>query len=857
MRWTLTSFLALLVLSCSLWQSACASVLAIDYGSDWIKASLMKPGVPFDVLLNKDSKRKIQSSVAWKKDDRLFGGDAANIAARFPTDSFSSLKYLQGVPYDSKAPAFFATISQAELHETARGTIGVTRSDGTQWAAEELIAMQLGYVKALAEALAGEPVHDAVLAVPPFYTQFERDAVADALAIAGLRTLALVNDGTAVAVNYAMTRAFAAPEYHVIYDAGASATRATVVRLESTLDPQSKAPVTQIEVKGVGYDRNTGGTELDRRLHEVLVDAFIAKHKRDVRTDKRGMAKLWKEAGRVKTILSANSEAVATVESAAFDLDFKAKVTRAQFEKACADLKGGFVQPIWDALAQADLTLDNITSVILTGGSSRTPMVQAAVRAAVGEDLIAQNVNADEAAVLGAALYGASLSRQFKTKDIRVSDISMHDIQVSYFSSPPSDAAPTPRTISSVLFPAGSKLGSKKTLTFRRGEDFSLWLDYTKVISPGFPRELFEARVEGVAEALGTLAERGAVDPVVKVTVALSESGFVAVKEAVAYGEIKEESLTGKLKSLFGVGTSSTEEEVDSQTPSTTDETAAESSPVATTPPKKEKKVSAKDLEELSTIALNVKTVFSSLPPYTVEEKKASRERLRSIDAQEAAKVMREEALNTLETYLYRLRDNLDDGAQSPFQKCSTAVERKAIAEKLAETREWLNDGGESAETTELWQKRHALEALERPITYRYTEIQEFPATLNSSQKWNWATRVFLTDARANMTADAAAGVPSKWTAEELDGLEEALKEHEVWLNEGVEKQKRTGMNENPAIATAEMKARAGRLEQHLQRLVKRKAPKPPKKAKGKNGKSKESGEEPEGTERRKGHDEL
>jgi len=118
------------------------------------------------------------------------------------------------------------------------------------------------------------------------------------------------------------------------------------------------------------------------------------------------------------------------------------------------------------------------------------------------------------------------------------------------------------------------------------------------------------------------------------------------------------------------------------------------------------------------------------------------------------------------------------------------------------------------------------LRLLERPIVHRYKEIEDFPEVLNNSQKWNWSTRLFLTEARANLTVEASAGSPSKWTSEELDSLEAALKEHEVWLNDGVEKQKRMPMNETPVIQTREMKERAKTLEQHLQRLVKRKAPK-------------------------------
>ena len=139
-------------------------------------------------------------------------------AGRYPADSFSSLKYLQAVPYDSQVVSFYKSISTAEIAETTRGTVALKRSDGTEWGVEELIAMQLAYIRDLAESTAQEKVTDVILTVPPYYTVQERDAVVDAIEIAGMKTLALIHDGTAVAVNYAMTRTFAEkPEYHVIY----------------------------------------------------------------------------------------------------------------------------------------------------------------------------------------------------------------------------------------------------------------------------------------------------------------------------------------------------------------------------------------------------------------------------------------------------------------------------------------------------------------------------------------------------------------------------------------------------------------------------------------------------------------
>ena len=176
--------------------------------------------------------------------------------------------------------------------------------------------MQLAYIRDLAESsLNGEKVSDVVLTVPPFYTQHERDAVIDAVEIAGMRTLALVHDGSAVAINYAMTRTFTdKPEHHIIYDAGASSVRASIVSF-SSVDAKSKNAGTSIQVAGLGFERQVGGNELDRRLREILIRDFEKKHRTEVRSDKRALAKLWKEANRVKTILSANTDSSTSVSS--------------------------------------------------------------------------------------------------------------------------------------------------------------------------------------------------------------------------------------------------------------------------------------------------------------------------------------------------------------------------------------------------------------------------------------------------------------------------------------------------------------------------------------------------------------
>ncbi|EJD05176.1 actin-like ATPase domain-containing protein [Fomitiporia mediterranea MF3/22] len=875
-------------------QSTSAALLAIDYGTEFIKASVIKPGVPFDVLLNRDSKRKIQSSIAWKGEDRLFGGDAFNIAARFPGDSFTYLKLLQGVPYESDAVDVFRSINpSAQLVRTKRDTVGLlqsTKNNNTEWSVEELIAMQFSYIKELAETVGTTPdatreretVRDAVVVVPPYFTQFERDAIADALEIAGLRLAALVNDGTAVSLNFAMTRNFLeGREWHVVYDAGAGGVRATVVSFE-TVQPNGKkakdanGAQTQITVAGVGFDRTAGGLELSRRLRDMLALDFEVKHGRPVTGDARGMAKLWKEAERVKTILSANTEATASIESLAFDIDYRTKITRSSLEAACSDLSPKFAQPVLDAIANAGLQLDDIKSVILTGGHSRTPMVQASLKTAVGEGRIATSVNADEAAVLGAALYGASISPSFRTKDIKVADVVPYDIQISYLSQSKvvlnsnsnSDEEgrgggeggqiplTTPRTLNTLVFPAGSKVGSKKTMTFKRKDDFNVTMSYKGSLGYGIPTDLLEAEITGVKEALAELSEAGATEPVVKATLVLSESGFAGIRDAVAVGEVKkDESFAGKLKGLFGGSNKEVgEEEVNdssssssSSSSSTSSETSStstasgesdsassssqttSSSSTTSASPSPEKKKEVRD-----TIPLTLTVRPLSIPALTPGEIRRSRDRLLAVDAAESAKRRLEEARNSLESYLYRLRDLLvesehayDEESESPFRKCSTEEERKVIEGNVDETLRWVgSEDAEGARLGEWVERRDRLERLERPIQFRYTEILAFPSTLNESQRINWMTRLFLTEARKNLTAELIPGnLPALHTSDELLTLEKALREHESWLHEGVEEQKRRGMNEDRAILTSEMKVRAKMLEKELMKLMRRKTP--------------------------------
>lgn len=164
-----------------------------------------------------------------------------------------------------------------------------------------------------------------------------------------------------VAINYATTRTFKDQEYHIIYDAGASSTTATLVSF-STQPPtpggkSSSKDITTIEIKSFGFDTKAGGLELDRRLRDYLLGRLQEKHQLSLTDNDRAMARVWKEAQRVKAVLSANADSTIRLESISGDIDFKDSVSRATFEGMAKDLLPRFSQPITDALKAANLKL--------------------------------------------------------------------------------------------------------------------------------------------------------------------------------------------------------------------------------------------------------------------------------------------------------------------------------------------------------------------------------------------------------------------------------------------------------------------------------------------------------------------
>ncbi|KAI9190129.1 lumenal Hsp70 protein [Blastocladiella emersonii ATCC 22665] len=660
-----THALLVLVVCLALARAASGAVLGIDYGSDWFKVALGRPGKPIDLVLNRESKRKTHSLLTLRTDERFFGTDAAALAPRFSTTTFPHLKVLLGKLANSTEAERYAALFPPEiLADADRGTVRFAGLNNDSYSVEELVAMQLSHARAQAEDSLKKPVKDAVITIPPYFNQFEREALLAAADLAGLRVLSLLHDETAVAINYALSRQFKEPQTHIFYNMGASSTSAALVRFEQ----DRKA--TKVIVKAVGYDASLGGSTIDASLVKHLEAAFTEKFGSKLTTplasNPRARTKLLREAARVKTILSVNSQIHSSIESLHEDHDLRLTITRAELEAMVEPLADRVLAPVRALLASPDAKA--VDSLVLVGGGVRVPQIQRWLESTVGADKIAKNVNADEAAVLGAAYRAAVLARAFRVgRDIQVTDGLPYAVNIGkatlFAAQAPMVAPAAPGTIGSAVAP-----GVLKTVTIRKTEDFDLTLTV-----PG--------NTGGAAVPLASIASSGINASFVeqKLTFKLDPRGVVSLTNATAV--VKESRAGGLLDSIVG-----------------------------------------KTSETNSTIQLNV-TVTPRIAPLAADQLLAAQTRLRKWDAAEHTRRAREAARNSLEALVYQARDRAD--SDDRLAKVATADERDALLAAAKATGDWLDEADDDEATLDALKSHRAdLAAKLDALFGRWTAVQ-------------------------------------------------------------------------------------------------------------------------------------
>lgn len=310
---------------------------------------------------------------------------------------------------------------------------------------------------------------DVVIAVPGWYTDIQRRALLDAANIAGMNPLRLINDTTAVALGYGITKgdlpeAADSPRHVCFIDIGHSNYSVSVTAF-------SKG---QLTVKSTAYDRNFGGRDFDWALVQHFSEEFKTKYKIDVLSSPKAVFRLSTGCERLKKVLSANAEAPLNVESIMNDIDASSSMKREQFEQMTDHLLVRVIAPIEEAIRKAGLTVEQIDAVELVGGSIRVPAIKDRIQAYFPGKTLGFTLNQDEAVARGATFACASLSPVFRVREFAVHDVTPYPIKVMWDKEPGNPDEDTEL----VVFPQDNPIPSTKILTFYRKGPFELEARY-------------------------------------------------------------------------------------------------------------------------------------------------------------------------------------------------------------------------------------------------------------------------------------------------------------------------------------------------------------------------------------------
>ncbi len=376
-----------------------SKILGIDLGTTNSAMAVMEGSEP-EILVNAEGDRTTPSVEGFRKDgERVVGKAAKNQAVTNPENTVSSVKRFIGRSYD-ETPEERKTVSyKLQKGKDGRAVVDI---DGKDYTPEEISAMVLQKLKNDAEKQLGSPVTQAVITVPAYFNDAQRQATKDAGKIAGLEVLRIINEPTAAALAYGLDKTNK-DEKILVFDLGGGTFDVSILELGDGV----------FEVASTAGDNHLGGDDWDQRIIDWMADKFQAENGIDLRQDKMALQRLKEAAEKAKMELSSTTQAninlpfITADASGPKHLDYT--LTRAEFERITKDLLDRVKKPVEQALKDAGLKTGDIDEVILVGGSTRMPAVQDIVKKLTGKEPN-MSVNPDEVVAMGAAVQGGVLA---------------------------------------------------------------------------------------------------------------------------------------------------------------------------------------------------------------------------------------------------------------------------------------------------------------------------------------------------------------------------------------------------------------------------------------------------------------
>jgi len=389
-------------------------IIGIDLGTTYSCVGVYKSDGNVEIIANDQGNRITPSYVAFTENERFVGDAAKNQATINPENTIFDVKRLIGREYSDKSVQADKKLVPFKIVPNKGGKPRIQIDQNGKeslYAPEEISAMVLGKMKATAEAYLGQTVSRAVVTVPAYFNDDQRQATKDAGRIAGLTVERIINEPTAAAIAYGMNKNMDDKNV-LVFDLGGGTFDVTLLNIDDG----------SFEVLASHGDTHLGGEDFDQRVMQYFIKKMQKSQGVDISKDTRALQKLRKEVERVKRALSSQPQARLEVDDIVSGHNLQETLTRARFEELNNDLFKRTLGPVKEVLERSDLTKEDVDQIVLVGGSTRIPKIQKLLSDYFGGKELAKNINPDEAVAYGAAVQGAILNGDDAVKSLLLLD---------------------------------------------------------------------------------------------------------------------------------------------------------------------------------------------------------------------------------------------------------------------------------------------------------------------------------------------------------------------------------------------------------------------------------------------------